>query len=87
MQIDGNAAIVAGGASGLGAATARLFHQRGAHVTIAAFSLMVGTALKAAEQLATEGIDAEIIDLRSLRPLDTATIVASVKKTNRLVKI
>ncbi len=61
--------------------------RAGAHVTIAAFSLMVGTALKAAEQLATEGIDAEIIDLRSLRPLDTATIVASVKKTNRLVTI
>ena len=61
--------------------------RAGAHVTIAAFSLMVGTALKAAEQLVAEGIDAEIIDLRSLRPLDTATIVASVKKTNRLVTI
>ena len=48
---------------------------------------MVGTALKAAERLAEEGIDAEVIDLRTLRPLDTATIVESVKKTNRLVTV
>jgi len=57
----------------------------GNHVTIAAFSIMVGKALEAAERLAGEGIEAEVIDLRSLRPLDTATIVESVKKTNRLV--
>ncbi len=48
-------------------------------------SRMVGAALKAAEKLAEEGIDAEVIDLRTLRPLDIATIVESVKKTNRLV--
>jgi pyruvate dehydrogenase E1 component beta subunit len=59
----------------------------GKDVTIVAFSLMVGTALKAAEALAGEGIDAEVINLRSLRPLDTAAIVASVKKTNRLVSV
>ena len=47
MQIDGNAAIVAGGASGLGAATARLFHQRGAHVTIADLNVEQGEALVA----------------------------------------
>jgi pyruvate dehydrogenase E1 component beta subunit len=59
----------------------------GRDVTIAAFSLMVGHALKAAEQLAGEGIEAEVIDLRTLRPLDTATLVESVKRTNRLVSV
>ena len=57
----------------------------GKDVTIVAFSIMVGKALQAAEELAKEGIDAEVINLRSLRPFDTETIVASVKKTNRLV--
>jgi pyruvate dehydrogenase E1 component beta subunit len=57
----------------------------GGDVTITAHSRMVGHALKAAEQLSGEGIEAEVIDLRTLRPLDTATIVESVKKTNRLV--
>ena len=57
----------------------------GSHVTIVAFSIMVGKALKAAEALAAEGIDAEVINLRSIRPLDIDTIVASVQKTNRLV--
>ncbi len=57
----------------------------GEDVTIVAFSLMVGRALEAAETLAGEGISAEVIDLRSLRPLDTETVVNSVKKTNRLV--
>jgi pyruvate dehydrogenase E1 component beta subunit len=57
----------------------------GKDVTITAFSIMVGKALKAAELLAEEGIDAEVIDLRTLRPLDTETIVDSVRKTNRLV--
>ena len=59
----------------------------GKDVTIVAFSVMVGLALKAADALAAEGIDAEVIDLRTLRPLDTATLVASVKKTNRLVSV
>ena len=59
--------------------------RAGSHVTIVAFSIMVGVALKAAEILAAEGIEAEVINLRSLRPLDTATIVGSVKKTSRLV--
>src|SRR5204862_1288840 len=59
----------------------------GAHVTITAFSLQVDNALAAAETLAAEGIEAEIINLRSLRPLDSATIVDSVKKTNRLVSV
>ena len=59
----------------------------GKDVTITAFSLMVKHALSAAEELAKEGIDAEVIDLRTLRPLDTDTIVASVKKTNRLVSV
>ena len=61
--------------------------RTGEHVTITAFSLMVKLALEAAEILAAEGISAEVIDLRSLRPLDTETIVASVKKTNRFVSV
>ncbi len=48
---------------------------------------MVGKALQAAEELAKHGIDAEVINLRSLRPFDTETIVNSVKKTNRLVSV
>ncbi len=59
----------------------------GSDVTITAFSLMVGAALEATLQLAAEGIDAEVINLRTLRPLDTATIVESVEKTNRLVNV
>ncbi len=59
----------------------------GADVTITSHSRMVGAALKAAEKLAEEGIDCEVIDLRTLRPLDTATIIESVKKTNRLVTV
>ena len=59
----------------------------GRHVTIVAFSIMVGVAMKAAEALAEQGIEAEVINLRSLRPLDTATIVESVKKTNRIVTV
>ncbi|WP_040309562.1 pyruvate dehydrogenase complex E1 component subunit beta [Asticcacaulis biprosthecium] len=61
--------------------------RAGKDVTITAHSRMVGFALKAAEQLAAEGIDVEVINLRTLRPLDTATIIASVKKTNRLVTV
>ncbi len=61
--------------------------REGSDVTIVAFSIMVGHALKAAEQLAGEGIEAEVIDLRTIRPLDTETIVESVKKTNRLVSV
>jgi pyruvate dehydrogenase E1 component beta subunit len=59
----------------------------GKHVTLVAFSIMVGVAMKAAEALAELGIEAEVVNLRSLRPLDTATVVESVKKTNRLVTI
>ena len=59
--------------------------RKGTDVTITAHSRMVGYALQAAEILAGEGISAEVIDLRTLRPLDTDTVVASVKKTNRIV--
>ena len=59
----------------------------GKDITITAFSIMVGKALHAAEELAKVGIDAEVINLRSLRPFDTETIVASIKKTNRLVSV
>jgi pyruvate dehydrogenase E1 component beta subunit len=59
----------------------------GKHVTIVAFSIMVGKAMQAAEALAKEGIEAEVINLRTIRPLDVETIAQSVKKTNRLVSV
>ncbi len=59
--------------------------REGKDVTITAHARMVGFALQAAEKLAEEGIEAEVIDLRTLRPLDHETIVESVKKTSRLV--
>ena len=61
--------------------------RAGTTVTIVTFSKMVGTALEAAEILAGEGIDAEVIDLRTIRPMDTETVLASVRKTNRLVTV
>jgi len=61
--------------------------RKGNGVTLVAFSRMVGVALEAAKTLSKEGIEAEVINLRSLRPLDTATILRSVRKTNRLVTI
>jgi pyruvate dehydrogenase E1 component beta subunit len=59
----------------------------GEHVTITAFSRMVQFAMEAAEALEGEGISAEVIDLRTLRPLDIETVVASVQKTNRIVSV
>ena len=59
--------------------------RSGTDVTITAFSIMVGRALKAADLLAEKGISAEVIDLRTIRPLDCDTIVGSVKKTSRLI--
>ncbi|HLI65521.1 MAG TPA: pyruvate dehydrogenase complex E1 component subunit beta [Caulobacteraceae bacterium] len=59
--------------------------RTGKDVTLTAHSRMVGFALEAAETLAAEGIEADVIDLRTLRPLDHATVIESVKKTNRLV--
>jgi pyruvate dehydrogenase E1 component beta subunit len=59
----------------------------GAHVTIVAFSIMVGVALQAAQALAAEGIEAEVINLRTLRPLDIDTVAASVRKTGRLITV
>ena len=59
----------------------------GKDATIVSYSIGVGVALEAAEKLAAEGIDAEVIDLRTLRPLDTATMLESLKKTNRLVVV
>ncbi|WP_225198043.1 pyruvate dehydrogenase complex E1 component subunit beta [Gluconobacter oxydans] len=61
--------------------------REGTDVTLVAFSIMVGVALEAAAILADEGISAEVINLRSIRPLDTETIVRSVKKTNRIVSV
>jgi len=61
--------------------------RAGSDVTIIACSIAVGWALEAAEQLAAEDISAEVVDLRSLRPLDLETIVASVRKTNRCISV
>ena len=61
--------------------------REGNDVTIVAYSIMVGKALKAAEALAEEGIDAEVINLRTIRPLDRYTILESVKKTSRVVSV
>jgi len=61
--------------------------RQGKDVTLTCHSRMVGLALKAAEELAKEGIEAEVVDLRTLRPLDHATVVESVKKTHRLVSV
>ena len=62
-------------------------YKEGKDATIVSFSIGMTYAVKAAEQLAEEGIDAEIIDLRTIRPLDMETIIKSVKKTNRLVTV
>jgi len=59
----------------------------GKDVTLVAHSICVGLILEASEKLATEGIDAELIDLRTLRPLDTATVIESVQRTNRIVTV
>lgn len=59
--------------------------RRGSDVTIVSYNKMMKVAMAAAEELAKEDIDAEVIDLRTIRPLDWQTIVESVKKTNRLV--
>jgi pyruvate dehydrogenase E1 component subunit beta len=59
----------------------------GKDVTLVAYSICVGLLLEAAEKLAEEGIDAELIDLRTLRPLDIETVLASVRKTNRIVTV
>jgi pyruvate dehydrogenase E1 component beta subunit len=61
--------------------------REGRHVTLVAHSISVGVIMEAAEKLGAEGIEAELIDLRSLRPLDAATIIQSVKKTNRIVSV
>jgi pyruvate dehydrogenase E1 component beta subunit len=59
--------------------------REGSDVTLVSYSIGVGVALDAAAQLAEQGIEAEVIDLRTLRPLDKATVLASLKKTNRMV--
>jgi len=61
--------------------------REGSDVTIVSYSIGVGIALEAAEKLAAEGIEAEVVDLRTLRPLDTATVLESLKKTNRMVVV
>ncbi|AUW59124.1 pyruvate dehydrogenase complex E1 component subunit beta [Sphingobium sp. SCG-1] len=61
--------------------------REGKDVTLVSYSIGVGLALEAAETLAGEGIEAEVIDLRTLRPLDTATVLESLKKTNRIVVV
>lgn len=62
-------------------------HRQGKDVTIVSFGIGMTYALKAAEELAKEGIEAEVVDLRTIRPMDTDTIVASVMKTGRCVTV
>lgn len=61
--------------------------RAGSDVTLVAYSIAVGIAMEAAEKLAEDGIDAEVVNLRTIRPLDTETIIESVKKTNRIVSV
>src|SRR3990167_1180408 len=61
--------------------------REGSDVTIVSYSIGVGVALEAAKALADEGIEAEVVDLRTLRPLDRSTVLASLKKTNRMVVV
>jgi pyruvate dehydrogenase E1 component beta subunit len=61
--------------------------RAGSDVTIVTYSIGVAVALEAAKELEEQGIDAEVIDLRTLRPLDKATVLASLKKTNRMVVV
>jgi pyruvate dehydrogenase E1 component beta subunit len=65
---------------------ARIWRE-GTDVTIVSFSIGMTYALEAADKLAEEGISAEVIDLRTLRPMDTATIIKSIMKTNRCVTV
>ncbi len=77
--LDGDAALVP-----IGKAAVK---RAGTDVTIVAYSICVKHALEAAEQLAKKGISAEVIDLRTIRPLDKQTIIDSVRKTHRLVSV
>ena len=61
--------------------------RKGTDVTLVAFSKMVKFCLEAAEQMEKEGISCEVVNLRSIKPLDRETIIESVKKTNRLVAV
>ena len=61
--------------------------REGKHVTVVSFGKIIKTVFKAADELAKEGIEVEIIDLRTVRPIDYATVINSVKKTNRLVVV
>jgi len=61
--------------------------REGRDVTLVSYSIGVGVSLEAAEALAAEGIEAEVIDLRTLRPLDKAAVLESLKKTNRMVVV
>ncbi len=62
-------------------------HREGADVTLVSYSIGVGIALEAAGTLAAEGIDCEVLDLRTLRPLDEAAVLASLAKTHRMVVV
>ena len=61
--------------------------REGKDVTLVSYSIVVGLALEAAEMLAGEGSDAEVVDLRTLRPLDKQTVLESLARTNRLVVV
>ena len=61
--------------------------REGKDVTIVSYSIGVGISLEAADELAKEGIEAEVVDLRTLRPLDRKTVLKSLAKTNRIVVV
>lgn len=65
----------------------QFFHVSGKHITLVAHSKAVETCLEAAKELAGKGIEAEVINLRSIRPLDMNTIAASVAKTNHIISV
>ena len=62
-------------------------HRAGSDITIVTWSIGMTYAIKAAEELARDGIEAEIIDLRTIRPMDTETVIASVQKTGRCITV
>ena len=86
-KVDPGKRVVVIGGGNTAMDVARCAIRSGSDVTVVTYSRMVLRALEAAEQLAEEGISVEVIDLRTLKPLDMDTVAASVKKTGRVVGV